>query len=229
MCGRFALALAPEVVRAHFGYAETPDFPPRHNIAPTQPIALVVGRAFSGGAERSFMLARWGLLPSFVREPFPLLINARAEGIMDKPSFAPAFRRRRCLVPADGFYVFATGQPYWVAARDGAPLGLAGLYETYLHPNGSEVDTACIVTIAANALLAPLNERMPVIVSGATYSRWLDGDRTSLADAQALLRAAPETLLQATPVSRAVGDARAQGPALREPVGPSLQFVRPVS
>ncbi len=145
------------------------------------------------------MLARWGLLPRFVKEPLPLIVNARSEGVLDKPSFAPAFRRRRCLIPASAFYVFSNRRAHRVSAVDGAPLGLAGLYETYLHPNGSEIDTACILTIGANAALAPLNERMPVIVARADFSRWLDAETTSLETACALLRPAPEALLRVEP------------------------------
>src|SRR6266568_191221 len=107
MCGRFAITSPPEAVRAFFGYAERPNFPPRYNIAPTQPIPIVhAQRDASGAVARHFKLARWGFLPGFVKDPktFPLLINARAEGLADKPSFRAAIRRRRCLVPADAWY-----------------------------------------------------------------------------------------------------------------------------
>lgn len=223
MCGRFALTHSPAEVRAHFGYTETPDFPPRYNIAPTQPIALVASRPFTRGAERGFLLARWGLLPAFVKEPYPLLVNARAEGLMERPSFAPAFRRRRCLVPASGFYLFANRKPYFVAAVDGAPLAFAGLYETFLHASGSEMDTVCIVTTEANALLSPLNDRMPVLLPPERFAGWLDHEGTKLEAAQAMLRPAPKGLLQATRVDKAVNDARHEGPALLTPAGPPLR------
>jgi len=202
MCRRFALTLTPGQASEHFD-AQAPDFPPRADIAPGEPIELIVAREFTRGAQRRFMLARWGLLPQFVKEPLPLIVNARAESLIDKASFAPAFRRRRCLIPASGFYAFANRQAYWVAAVDGAPLGLAGLYETYLHANGSEIDTACIVTTSANAALSRLGERMPVIVPRAAHARWLDHETTSLDAALALLRPAPEALLQAAPAARA--------------------------
>ena len=198
MCVRFALTLTPAAMRDQFGYADEPEFPPREDIAPEEPIALVLARPFTRAAERSFLLARWGLLPSFVREPPPLIINARAETILDKPSFAPAFRRRRCLVPASGFYLFAGRRRWFVAAADGAPLGLAGLHEPYLHRNGSELDTACIVTTEANAALARIGERMPVIIPPAAFALWLDHETTPLAAALALLRPAPEAGLQAS-------------------------------
>ena len=111
MCGRFAITLPPEAVRAFFAYVEQPNFPPRYNIAPTQPIPIVFARAHTGGAERHFLLVRWGFLPGFVKEPktFPLLINARADGIEQKASFRAALLRRRCLVIADGFYEWKRG------------------------------------------------------------------------------------------------------------------------
>jgi putative SOS response-associated peptidase YedK len=196
MCRRFALAMTPTAASAFFE-AEAPDFPPRADIAPGEPIELIHAQPFTRGAERRFMLARWGLLPQFVKEPLPLIVNARAETLLDRPSFAPAFRRRRCLIPASGFTLFANRTPYRVAAADGAPLGLAGLYETYLHANGSEIDTACIVTTEANAALSALGERMPVILPRAAFSAWLDCETTSLAAAQALLRPAPEAMLRA--------------------------------
>ena len=229
MCGRFALTHAPRLLREKFGYPETPEFPPRYNIAPTQPVALVAGAPFTRGTQRQFLLARWGLLPAFVKEPFPLLLNARAETLMERPSFTPAFRRRRCLVPASGFYLFVDRQPYFVAPVDGAPLAFAGLYETYLHANGSEIDTVCIVTTAANALLSALGERMPAILPAEAFPLWLDHETTKLETAQDLLRPAPEALLQATPVERRVNNVRAEGPTLHDAVGAPIRFVRPVS
>ena len=129
MCGRYAVTSAPEAIRALFGYPEQPNFPPRYNVAPTQPIAIV--RLIEG--KRQFALVRWGLLPSWVKDPksFSLLINARGELVSDKPAFGAAMKYRRCLVPADGFYEWkATGprkQPYYVRARSGQPLAFAGL------------------------------------------------------------------------------------------------------
>jgi putative SOS response-associated peptidase YedK len=138
LCGRFAITLPPEAVRAFFAYVEQPNFPPRYNIAPTQPIPIVFARAHTGGAERHFLLVRWGFLPGFVKEPktFPLLINARAEGIEEKASFRAALRRRRCLVISDGFYEWrrvaekGPKQPYLIRRMDGEPMGLAGLWDT---------------------------------------------------------------------------------------------------
>ena len=143
MCGRFAITLPPEAVRAFFDYVERPNFPPRYNIAPTQPIPIVYAREHSHGAERHFLLVRWGFLPGFVKDAkdFPLLINARAETLGQKPSFRAALKRRRCLVISDGFYEWrrtsATGpkQPFLIRRVNGEPMALAGLYETW---SGSE-------------------------------------------------------------------------------------------
>ena len=139
MCGRYAITLPPEAIRALFGYLEQPNFPPRYNIAPTQPIPdRDRTRAHRSDSERHFLLVRWGFLPGFVKDPkeFPLIINARAETLAEKPSFRAAFKRRRCLVIADGFYEWrraapgvAKGpkQPYLIRRVDGAPMGFAGL------------------------------------------------------------------------------------------------------
>src|SRR5208283_669213 len=139
MCGRYAITLPPEAVRAYFAYAETPNFPPRFNIAPTQPIPIVLAEPHSGGAKRHFRLVRWGFLPGFVKSPkdYPLIINARAETLAEnKPSYRPALMRRRCLVIADGFYEWRKAQPaggrramakrpYLIRRVGGEPMGFA--------------------------------------------------------------------------------------------------------
>ena len=166
MCGRYTITSSPEALRALFRYAEQPNFPPRYNVAPTQPIAIV--RLVDG--KRHFALVRWGLLPSWVKDPktFTLLINARGESAAEKPAFRAAMKRRRCLIPADGFYEWqAAGErkrPFYVRAKSGAPLAFAGLWETWTGPNGEELETAAIVTTRANRTLSPIHERMPVIV-----------------------------------------------------------------
>src|SRR5687768_320684 len=137
MCGRYAIITAPEAIRRLFGYSEHPNFPARYNVAPTQPIPIV--RLQSG--ERHFALVRWGLIPAWVKDPktFTLLINARGESALDKAAFKNAMKRRRCLIPADGFYEWKrTGdakQPYFVRLRSGAPFAFAGLWETWTGPN----------------------------------------------------------------------------------------------
>jgi putative SOS response-associated peptidase YedK len=176
MCGRFVITSPPAALRQIFGYIEQPNFPPRHNIAPTQPIPGVI---IENGV-RHFRLMRWGLLPAWVKDPrnFTLLINARAETVREKPAFKNAIRRRRCLIPADGYYEWqASGQrkrPYFIHRRDGTPIGLAGLAETWIGPNGEELDTVAIVTAPASADLAVLHHRVPVTIGADDFERWLD-------------------------------------------------------
>ena len=209
MVARFALTSPPDVVRDYLGYAETPDFPPRRAILPTEPVAVVAAREFSQGARRHFRLMRWGFLPGFVKDPasFPLLLNARAESVLEKPSFRAAFKRRRCLIPADGYYLWRDAggrrkQAFLVQAETGGLLALAGLYETYLDASGGEIDTACVLTTQAGAALQELSDRAPVIVPRAQIGRWLDHEAT-LEPALALLAPAPAGLLRATPLAGA--------------------------
>lgn len=203
MCGRYTLTSAPQAIRDLFRYAEQPNFPPRYNVAPTQPIVVV--RLNNG--QRQFALMRWGLLPSWVKDPktFSLIINARGENVIDKPAFRAAMKRRRCLIPADGFYEWKAGgprkQPYFIHARSGEPLAFAGIWETWTGPNGEELDTVAIVTTDANPTLRPLHDRMPVIVPPDAFDLWLDSDRVDAATAAALIVPAPDALLEAYPVT----------------------------
>jgi putative SOS response-associated peptidase YedK len=189
MCGRFVITSAPEALRRLFGYAEQPNFPPRHNIAPTQPIPVVI---VESGA-RHFRLMRWGLIPSWVRDPrqFSLLINARSESVAEKPAFKNAVRRRRCLVPADGYYEWrAVGgrkRPFFIYRRDRQPFGLAGLAETWMGPNGEELDTVAIVTCPASRDLSVLHPRVPVAIAPDDFARWLDCSEDSATSVMALL------------------------------------------
>jgi len=214
MCGRYVIFSTPEAIRALFRYGERPNFPPRYNVAPTQPIPVV--RLVDG--KRSFALMRWGLLPSWVKEPktFPLLINARGESVLDKPAFRNAIRRRRCLIPTDGFYEWPAGpaaagpkRPYFVRAKRGEdgtapPLAFAGLWETWTGPNGEEFDTAAIVTTDANGVLATIHPRMPVFVAPDAFGLWLDCDAVPADEAAALIKPADDALLEIYPVSPAV-------------------------
>ena len=194
MCGRFVITSPPAALRAMFGYAEQPNFPPRHNIAPTQPIPVVM---IENGA-RHFRLMRWGLLPAWVKDPrkFTLLINARAETVQDKPAFKNAIKRRRCLIPADGYYEWHTAdgrkRPFFIHRSDGQPFGLAGLAETWIGPNGEELDTVAIVTAAASPDLAVLHHRVPVTIAPDAFARWLDCAAFDVEAAMALLHAPEE-------------------------------------
>lgn len=220
MCGRYTLTSAPESIRALFDYGEQPNFPARYNIAPTQPIAIV--RLMDG--KRQFALMRWGLLPSWVKDPkvFSLIFNARGEGGTDKPAFRAAIKRRRCLIPADGFYEWKAGaprkQPYFIRAKSGVPLAFAGLWETWTGPNGEELDTAAIITTTTNSTLSALHDRMPVIVPPEAFGLWLgEGAVEGAADldaALALIRPASDDLLEAYPVSTEVNRVANDNPKL---------------
>lgn len=207
MCGRFTLRASPEEVRETFGYAAQPNFPPRCNIAPTQPVAIVR----SENAAPAFALVRWGLLPPWVKDikAFPTLINARSEQATEKPAFRAAMRRRRCLVPADGFYEWQktkTGkkQPYYIRRPDGGLFAFAGIWESWMDAEGNELETAAILTTSANALLAPIHDRMPVVVRKGDRERWLDSEHVPPGDLADILQPAPDGYFAAYPVSTRV-------------------------
>jgi putative SOS response-associated peptidase YedK len=233
MCGRYVIISTPEAIRALFGYGELPNFPPRYNVAPTQPVPIV--RLVEG--KRSFSLMRWGLLPSWVKDPktFPLLINARGESVLDKPAFRNAMRRRRCLIPTDGFYEWQPGtpkRPYFVRAKRAAdgfapPLAFAGLWETWIGPNGEEVDTAAIITTTANRTLAAIHDRMPVFVPPEAFDLWLDCANVEANVASALIAPANEALLEAYEVSTAVNRVANDSEALIAPVSAQTAAVAP--
>jgi putative SOS response-associated peptidase YedK len=208
MCARYVITSPPDAIRALFAYAERPNFPPRYNVAPTQPIPIV--RLADG--KRSFALVRWGFLPAWVKNPktISLLINARGESVLDKPAFRNAMRRRRCLIPADGFYEWRDGtprRPYFVRPKSAGLIALAGLWETWTGPNGEELDAAAIVTTPANRLLAAIHDRMPVIVAAEAFDLWLDCANVDATTAAALIAPAAEDLLECYEVSTAVNGA----------------------
>jgi putative SOS response-associated peptidase YedK len=220
MCGRYLITSAPEAFRRLFGYPEQPNFPPRYNVAPTQPVPIV--RLMDG--KRQFALLRWGLIPPWVKDPraFSLLINARGESVNDKPAFRNAMRRRRCLFPADGFYEWkvegARRRPHVVRPKDGAPIAFAGLWESWMGPNGEEMETAVIVTKPADRDLTHLHDRMPVIVPPDAFDFWLDSSKVDATTATALFAAGPGGLLDAYEVSQAVNRADNDNPTLIEPL-----------
>jgi putative SOS response-associated peptidase YedK len=217
MCGRYVIKSSPTDLQALFGYRERPNFPPRYNVAPTQPIPIV--RLDKG--VRSYGLARWGFIPAWVKDPrtFTLLINARGETALDKASFRNAMQRRRCLIPADGFYEWAPGvprRPYFIAPRSGGPMAFAGLWETWTGPNGEEIDTAAIVTTRANRSLSVLHDRMPAIIKSDAFDPWLDCTVDAPA-AAALIAPAADDLLEWYEVSAAVNSAANDSPDLIAP------------
>lgn len=232
MCGRIALTATPEEVRELLGLLELEDFPARYNIAPTQPILVVIaGEGQDRGSnlpDRRALLVRWGFTPGWVKDPkeFPLLINARAETAIGKASFRAAMRHRRVLVPASGFYEWhrpakETGekpQAYWVRPRGGGILALAGLMETWSSADGSEVDTAAIMTTKANRAMSVIHERMPVIIKPEDFARWLDCKTQEPRDVTDLLASAAEDFLEMIAVSDRVNKVANMGADLQEPV-----------
>ncbi len=176
MCGRFVITSNPAALRQLFGYIDQPNFPPRYNIAPTQPVPVVT---LENGA-RHFRLMRWGFIPAWVKDPrkFPLLINARAETVLEKPAFQNAIKRRRCLIPSDGYYEWPQSKqskrPVFIHRHDGQPFGFAAVMETWTGPDGEELDTVAIVTAAAGGGLAEVHHREPVTIAPDRFERWLD-------------------------------------------------------
>lgn len=207
MCGRFALTTAPDEVRKIFGYEDRPNFPPRYNIAPTQPLAIV--RQDLGGRRR-FHLIRWGLVPAWAKDPasFTLLINARAETATKKPSFRSAMRHHRCLIPASGFYEWrrtAEGkQPFWISPADGGVMAFAGLWDTWSDPDGGDIDTGAMLTVQSNRMMSQIHDRMPVILKPYAFDTWLDVANVDRREARTLLQPVEDDFLVATPVSSRV-------------------------
>jgi putative SOS response-associated peptidase YedK len=189
MCGRFVITSPPAALRQAFGYVEQPNFPPRHNIAPTQPVPVVILE--NGG--RHFRLMRWGLIPAWTKDPRQIspMFNARSETVQDKPAFKNAIKRRRCLIPADGYYEWQDAggrrRPHFIYRRDRRPIGFAALAETWIGPNGEEMDSVAIVTAPASADLAVLHSRVPVTISPKDFERWLDCAANDVETAVALL------------------------------------------
>jgi len=219
MCGRYAITTVPEAMRALFGYLDNPNFPPRYNVAPTQPVPIV--RMFEG--RREFALVRWGLIPAWVKDPraFSLLINARGESAAEKPAFRNAMKRRRCLFPADGFYEWkqeAGGKrPWFVRLKSAQPMAFAGLWESWMGPNGEEMETAAIVTTTASRSIAHIHDRMPVIVPPEAFDFWLDPN-VDAEMASALIVPAPDAQLEFFEVSTAVNRTANDSAMLIEPL-----------
>lgn len=227
MCGRYKLATPAEVLRDVFGFVERPNLPARYNVAPSQEAPVVRQRRQPAG-ERTVQNLRWGLVPSGAKDPkiAASFINARAESLASRPTFAKALRQRRCAVLADGFYDWsgegAARQPYLVTRRDGAPFAFAGLWDRWIdRREGGEtpIDTFTIVTNAANDLLRVLHPRMPVILAGADLDAWLD-PVSDPARVSTALAGVPAAALRYVPVAKRVNSARVDEANLTEPIGP---------
>ena len=219
MCGRFTLRRIPRVIPNDVDPSELEDFIPRYNIAPSQEIATIVQRGSS--PEPTFM--RWGLIPSWSKEPKGF-INARVETIDEKPSFKESFERRRCLIPADGFYEWERNgkisQPYYFQMKDAAPFAFAGVWDRW-HHGDSTITSCAIITTTANELLAKIHTRMPVIMSNEAYDLWLNEDSRA-ADLKDFLVPFSADRMMSHAVGYDVNDAKVDDARLLEPAEPNI-------
>lgn len=207
MCGRFTLTVDPADLQEAFPEYTFPEpYAPRFNIAPTQPVLAIPNE----GSSADFFL--WGLIPSWAKDPSigARLINARAETLAEKPSFRAAFKYRRCLIPADGFYEWKAepGEkrktPYFIHMQDGKPFAFAGLWETWNSPDGGQLRSCTIITTEPNVLMARLHQRMPVILHPRDYAQWLDPAPIQPSGLLPLLQPFPAEKMTAHPVSTLV-------------------------
>lgn len=231
MCGRFLLLASPEEIAEYLGLIAVDDFPPRYNIAPTQPVLVALasepGPPSSNQPRRNAQLARWGFIPSWLKDTdgFPLLINARSETAAGKATFRAAMRHRRALAPASGFFEWkraaCRGQPsqaYWAKPADGGLVAFGALVETWHGADGSEIDTLAILTTAANDRFAGIHHRMPVTIAREDFDRWLDC-RNVAPDAVKDLTAPPaDHVYEAVPISDKVNKVANSGPDILQPV-----------
>jgi putative SOS response-associated peptidase YedK len=209
----------------------TDNFPPRWNVAPSQPIAVI---RQNQTYQREYALVRWGFIPSWAKKEHlekmgsKLLINARGETVGEKPTFRSAFKRRRCLVPANGFYEWRTEkgarQPYLVQHGDKELIAFAAIWETALDPDGGEVDTSAIITTAAGADIAPLHNREPVVIDPKNFDLWLEGDERDLKQIKPLIAPQAPKFWSHHPVSKDVNNARNEGEDLARAIGQAELF-----
>lgn len=225
MCSRYSLTTPAESVRQLFKLPHIDPFPPRANIAPTQPVGIV---CLDVKGDRTCELVRWGLIPAWVKDPSKIstLINARAETVLDKPSFRGSMRHRRCIVPATGFYEWVgpprAKRPFLFQSRARTCLGFAGIWDHWLGADGSEIDTMAIITVAANGVVSAVHDRMPAILAPDQFAAWLDVRNVDAKAAADLLNPAPDALLELFEVSPRVNNVRNEGLDLQEPVRTTL-------
>lgn len=221
MCGRYSLKTPANTLAEHFQLTKSPSLLPRYNIAPSQPIAIVrqekrgQSPIDSDPAFRECVPVRWGLIPSWAKDPGigNKMINARAETVSEKPAFREALARSRCLVPADGYYEWQREgrmgqrkQPFYIRLRDGRPFAFAGLWEQWTGPDGKVIETCAILTTEPNESLKEIHDRMPVILAQADYDQWLDPAIRQAPLLQPLLRPYPPEDMTAYAVSLRVND-----------------------
>jgi Uncharacterized conserved protein len=219
MCGRFTRAVSTAIIQKEFDVDEvSDDFGPSYNIAPTQEVAVIVS-----DGKKQLVKVRWGLVPSWAKELSVgnKMINARAETITEKASFKRAFKKRRCLIVADGFYewqkVGETKRPIYIRLKSGKPFGFAGIYETWESEQGEQIITCAIITTGANELMKPIHDRMPVIVPKENENLWLDpgtGDQDLLLE---MLKPYPADAMEAYPVSKRVNTPSNNSPECIKP------------
>jgi putative SOS response-associated peptidase YedK len=227
VCGRYSLTTAPEALRRLFDFDVTPNLAPRYNIAPTQSAPVV--RAIEGGAGRELAMMNWGLIPSWAKDAAigNKMINARSETVARKPSFREAFRHRRCLVPADGFYEWRregeTKQPFRIGMKGGKPFAFAGLWERWEGSgDGLAVETFTILTTEANRKLRPIHPRMPVILEPESYPTWLDTSPENTDRSLSVLKPFPIEPMAFYRVSTRVNSPRNDDPACVKPLSELL-------
>ncbi|WP_416672825.1 SOS response-associated peptidase [Egbenema bharatensis] len=226
MCGRFTLTQSGETIARMFDLEEVPTIPPRYNIAPTQPIAVIRSSTPPGTQqpEREFTYLTWGLVPSWAKDPGigARMINARAETVAEKPSFRAAFKRRRCLILADGFYEWQRSpegkQPYYFHLNHHEPFAFGGLWEHWENGNGDVIESCTILTTTANDVLTPVHDRMPVILSPDGYDLWLDPTVETHQDLPTLLRPYADDAMVRYPVSSTVNNPRHDRPECIHPL-----------
>lgn len=220
MCGRYSQTQSGETIATAFNLAESPDLEPRYNIAPTQQVSAVMATAESPVPQHRWL--RWGLIPSWAKDKTigNRLINARAETVAEKPSFRSAFKRRRCLIVADGFYEWQrldqgkAKQPYFIHLRDPHPFAFAGLWERWQDQASGEVIESCtILTTAPNQLMAVIHNRMPVILPPSAYESWLDPTLSTPESLTPLLYPFEAKAMASYPVSNHVNNPRYDDPA----------------
>lgn len=228
MPGRFALLTKKDDVEAQFGVIVDADFPPRYNISPTQPIMIILAGETppigSNRPDRVAMLVRWGFIPSWTKDPlnFPMMINARSETAHEKPTFRIAMEHRRALLPVSGFYEWrklgdGRKQAYWIRPRDGSMIAFGALMESWVSGDGSQMDTAAILTTASNHALSPIHDRLPLVIRQEDYQEWLDCKRNRGKDVQHLLKPVQDDFFEAIPVSDKINNARYFGTDVHEP------------
>jgi len=221
MCGRFTLTTDLREVAERFCVAPSApaDFKPRFNIAPSQSV-IVIG----DDGRRSMQSMQWGLIPHWAKDPAlgNRLINARSETLAEKPSFCEALKKRRCLIPADGFYewrkVGKAKQPVRIVLKSRAPFGLAGLWDRWISLEKKEILTCTIITTAANELIQEFHDRMPALLQREDEARWLDPAQTDPLQLLPLLKPYPSELMEYYPVSRQVNSPRVDEPGNIEPL-----------